>query len=50
MARLVVQYLGDAEVQIDGAAAGRTNRVIPLMAGSMRCVLPTRTPSRRRGA
>lgn len=33
MARLVVQYLGDAEVQIDGAAAGRTNRVIPLMAG-----------------
>ena len=33
MARLVVQYPGDAEVQIDGAAAGRTNRVIPLMAG-----------------
>ena len=33
MARLVVQYPGDAEVQIDGAGAGRTNRVIPLLPG-----------------
>jgi tetratricopeptide (TPR) repeat protein len=33
MARLVVRYPGDAEVRVDGATAGRTNRVIPILPG-----------------
>lgn len=33
MARLIVQFSGDAEVVVDGNRAGRTNRVIPLSPG-----------------
>ena len=33
MARLIVQFPGDAAVIVDGAEAGRTNRVIPLTPG-----------------
>ncbi len=33
MARLMVQFPGDEAVLVDGVAAGRTNRVIPLPAG-----------------
>ena len=50
MARLVVQYPGDAEVRVDGATAGRTNRVIPLLPGEHEVRLvgeDTEPPSRR---
>jgi tetratricopeptide (TPR) repeat protein len=33
MGRLIVQFPGDAGVLLDGAPAGRTNRVLPLAAG-----------------
>jgi tetratricopeptide (TPR) repeat protein len=33
MARLIVQFPDDVAVVVDGAAAGRTNRVIPLVEG-----------------
>src|SRR5262249_41425783 len=52
MARLVVQYPGDAEVRVDGETVGRTNRVIPLLPGEHEVRLDGETtdPPSQRGA